>query len=197
MKLKLNQKALSIILATSFIIFPAGCSGEKVVTEQQVNASEDEVVNHFSELENQFESEIIKDDLKEMKNSIDKILVEMIGFIFYDEEYKGVTFNELTDSSKEKITSSWMRIEQIISTYYPDYKIDLKNGTDNACELWNNGKETIDQKLSEKIGVENWTNIKEDVINDFNDVADLTQEGYDKASVYIKEKMDNWYKRKK
>ena len=197
MKLKLNQKALSIILATSFIIFPAGCSGEKVVTEQQVNASEDEVVNHFSELENQFESEIIKDDLKEMENSIDKILVEMIGFIFYDEEYKGVTFNELTDSSKEKITSSWMRIEQIISTYYPDYKIDLKNGTDNACELWNNGKETIDQKLSEKIGVENWTNIKEDVINDFNDVADLTQEGYDKASVYIKEKMDNWYKRKK
>ncbi len=197
MKLKLNQKALSIILATSFIIFPAGCSGEKVVTEQQVIASEDEVVNHFSELENQFESEIIKDDLKEMKNSIDKILVEMIGFIFYDEEYKGVTFNELTDSSKEKITSSWMRIEQIISTYYPDYKIDLKNGTDNACELWNNGKETIDQKLSEKIGVENWTNIKEDVINDFNDVADLTQEGYDKASVYIKEKMDNWYKRKK
>lgn len=197
MKLKLNQKALSIILATSFIIFPAGCSGEKVVTEQHVNASEDEVVNHFSELENQFESEIIKDDLKEMKNSIDKILVEMIGFIFYDEEYKGVTFNELTDSSKEKITSSWMRIEQIISTYYPDYKIDLKNGTDNACELWNNGKETIDQKLSEKIGVENWTNIKEDVINDFNDVADLTQEGYDKASVYIKEKMDNWYKRKK
>lgn len=197
MKLKLNQKALSIVLATSFIIFPAGCSGEKVVTEQQAIASEDEVVNHFSELENQFESEIIKDDLKEMKNSIDKILVEMIGFLFYDEEYKGVTFNELTDSSKEKITASWMRIEQIISTYYPDYKIDLKNGTDKVCELWNNGKETIDQKLSEKIGVENWTNIKEDVINDFNDVADLTQEGYDKASVYIKEKMDNWYKREK
>lgn len=197
MKLKLNQKALSIVLATSFIIFPAGCSGEKVVTEQQAIASEDEVVNHFSELENQFESEIIKDDLKEMKNSIDKILVEMIGFLFYDEEYKGVTFNELTDSSKEKITASWMRIEQIISTYYPDYKIDLKNGTDKVCELWNNGKETIDQKLSEKIGVENWTNIKEDVTNDFNDVADLTQEGYDKASVYIKEKMDNWYKREK
>ncbi|MBE6154189.1 MAG: hypothetical protein E7163_01255 [Firmicutes bacterium] len=81
-----------------------------------------QVLNYFSELNNDFDSGSIKDSLKNG-------FITVVDFLFYKGKIKGHTFDDLTDSAKLKVLSMALYFDTKIDTYFPGYKESISNST--------------------------------------------------------------------
>ena len=66
------------------------------------------------------------------KGSAKQYFVSLIDFIFYGGKIKGTTFNELTNSAKEKVIYLALKTDGIIDKNIPGYKETLGNSYKNA-----------------------------------------------------------------
>ena len=103
---------------------------------ERVNSSENKstVVNNYYYITN--EGDVINyidgvvdeaTTVKE-KSKLTKAFETLSDFIFYNGTIKGYTFDELSDSGKEKVMNAWNRLDSYIESKYPDYKSSLKDG---------------------------------------------------------------------
>lgn len=89
------------------------------------NNPDEEVLEYFQELENDFKSGSIKESLKSG-------FITVIDFLFYDGTIKGYTFKDLSDRAKLKVLAMALYFDNKIDNYFPDYKEEISSKTNKA-----------------------------------------------------------------
>lgn len=122
-------------------------------------------------------------------------------FVFEDGTIKGYTFDELKDSTKAKVLSLYLKIDEKIEKHFPQYKETIK-------EKFGKAKDKVKSKLSQykndfieyfkdEIGEEKYNNFidtknkyvegfKEQTKNDFNELKELGGKAKDKVKSWFK-----------
>lgn len=83
---------------------------------EDYDVAEEDVVNYFQNMELEIENS------GSFKEKFKQYFITIVDFIFYDEEIKGYTFDELSDIAKIKIISFALKIDNKIEEYIPGYK---------------------------------------------------------------------------
>ena len=160
------------------------------------------------------------DYLENVNNEVDKVndenvlkntFITLTDFIFYGGEIKGIKFNDLTSSVKEKVLNIYEEIDSKIENKFPGYKENIKS---NSLRTYNNIKDKLDDLRNNLLN-----NYKNSVGEDeFNDTIDSFNEGKEsmndtintykpyveeskaKAKEYIakkKDELNDWYQQYK
>ena len=90
-------------------------------------SNDDKVMSYFTNFSNEIDnSDSFKENIKEK-------FVTVVDFLFYDGVIGGVTFNELTTSTKLKILEVALKIDQKLEMKFPGYKESISaNGKQRA-----------------------------------------------------------------
>lgn len=176
-----------------------------IVDESTITADhskENEVVKYFEDLEAEINYYINKANFYKLKKKAKNIAIIGIDFIFYGTEIKGVTFEELTTETKQKIMSIVASIDTKIEAKIPGYKETIKDkfgqGYSYVTEKLQEEINYIDNKLDEKYGqqyqntkdktTEIKRNIKEGALNVFDKISEETNQGWNKIKDWYEEK---------
>ena len=163
---------------------------------------EKEIVGYFEELEHEVTTYINQDNFEQMKEKIKKIAITGIDFIFYGTEIKGITFEELTTETKEKIMNIVASIDGKIEGKIPGYKDTIKDkfgqGYSYVTGKLSEGIDYIDNKLEQKYGQdyqdakdkanEIKDDVKEEASDIFNKVSEEVSEGWSKIKKWYEDK---------
>ena len=222
MKLNLKKGKLTImvslfIMNSSFVL--TGCSDKSYesvsivsqsknidnsdilssTTTNEINSGEnkDEAILKYYEEEEKEITELLESNDKDIKQKVSEKLVILVDFLFYDGEIKGITVNEISHETKEKLISITSKINNKIEEVFPDYKTKISNKCQDALafikEKGQNGINKLDDYLDKKI--DNYDDIKDSTQSiisstkdDFNEVKDLLNSGLSKVKDYY----ENW-----
>lgn len=161
-----------------------------------------EIINYFDSLEQEIDSYINEGKFEEMKEKAKNIAITGIDFIFYGKEIKGVTFEELTIDTKNKIMTIVSRIDSKIENKIPGYKDTIKDkfgqGYDYVSLKLDEVLIYIDGKLETEYG-DNYERTKEKASNITEDVKEGASNVYEKVSEEISDgwsKIKEWYEEK-
>lgn len=128
-------------------------------SNNSINNADTEVLNYFNTLNDDFNSESIKDSLKNG-------FITVVDFLFYNGQIKGYTFNELSSSAKLKVLSMAMYFDSKIENYFPGYKESISNTT---SKIYTNLKEKV---------VNAYLNITTSICNNKADACESAKEGF-------------------
>lgn len=178
-------------------------ANEEFVSENNQN-KEEEIVSYFENLESEVDHYTNQNNFENFKDKAKEIAITGIDFIFYGKEIKGVTFNELTDTTKNKIMSIVSSIDSKIDNKIPGYKDTIKDKFGQGYGYVNNqlhqGLDYVDDKLEQKYGdnyngAKGFVNeivgeVKEDTMDSVDMVKDAASEGWSKLKEWYEEKND-------
>jgi len=102
-------------------------------TNPNVKNADDEVLNYFNNLNNDFNASSLKDSVKNE-------FITTIDFLFYNGKIKGYTFKDLSDSAKLKVLRMALYFDNKIEKYFPGYKESISKTTN---KIYTNIKEKI------------------------------------------------------
>ena len=128
-----------------------------------------------------------KGEEENLKEKLEDTFITLTDFIFYGGSIKGVTFQELTNTAKEKILTLYYNIDSYIESRFPNYKENIKSTAersyttvvDKAREL----KDSIISKYKEQVGENSYQN----VVDTFEEDKNRFQDAY---SPYIEKGKD-------
>lgn len=151
--------------------------------------SEEDVVIYFEAMEYEIEnSTYFKERFKEY-------FITVIDFIFYNNEIKGYTFDELTGIAKARIIAIALKIDTKIERHAPEYK---EKGSDSTGKVYNDIKEklvTSYMDISIIICKDNVVDCNK-VKDIFGDVKEYCKIGWDFIKGLLKNglnKIKDWY----
>lgn len=210
------MKRLFIMVLISTIIF-TGCtkptSEVKVTGKYEYNLieekeikSEEEFVTYINNVEQEVttiteQEEVTAEDQKVLENTF----ILLTDFIFYNGEINGVTFDELTDTAKEKVLDIYDKIDTKIESVFPNYKEDIASASKdvyaNIKKEITELKDKIKDKYIDEYGQEKYDNLeqsynesketlKDSAQSTYETLKDVSTEFYEKT----KNKAENWYK---
>ena len=210
------MKKLFIMVLISTIII-TGCSKpttevkatdkyEYNLIDEEVIKTDEEFVTYINNVEQEVtaiaeKEEVTAEDQKVLENTF----ITLTDFIFYDGEINGVTFDELTDSAKEKVLDLYDKIDTKIESVFPNYKENIastsKDVYANIKKEITELKDKIKDKYIDKHGQENYDNLENDynesketlkdsAQNTYETLKDVSTEFYENT----KNKAENWYK---
>ena len=193
--LKIKNK-LNIIIATgltTLTLLTTGCSNKEndaipITSDEVTTNSENDETKNTNETFDNFESEkndinslIYTDNFEKADEVWSEYFINAIDMIFYDKEYKGTKWEELTEEAKKKAINNLTKIDQSITEIYPEYKEDWQKTKGIATETY---FEALN-KIKEVIGEDNYDNIKE--------IKDSIKSKTKEIGNNIKDKADEWY----
>lgn len=210
------MKKLFIMVLISTIII-TGCSKpttevkatdkyEYNLIDEKVIETDEEFVTYINNVEQEVtaiaeKEEVTAEDQKVLENTF----ITLTDFIFYDGEINGVTFDELSDSAKEKVLDLYDKIDTKIESVFPNYKENIastsKDVYANIKKEITELKDKIKDKYIDKHGQENYDNLenaynesketlKDSAKNTYETLKDVSTEFYENT----KNKAENWYK---
>lgn len=128
------------------------------------------------------------------------VFVSIVDFLFYDGEINGVTFDELTDSGKQKVLEIANKIDRAIESKIPGYKETISSGASNAfnkaSEVIKNGANNLNNFAKDKLGEENYQSIidaKDELVYYTKNAINLIGDGAGKVFNSVKDKVSGWY----
>lgn len=152
---KYNIKKFLVILCGFVVIGTSSC-GKKVDNSNQVYEEQDQnndiidksenntkkdygIKNEENEsVENDIDqvSDLIEEELSDEEINTKEILIQklitIIDFVFYGTEIGGLTFDQITDGTKQNIIDTFYMIDETLEYYYPGYKNNLSIKYQNA-----------------------------------------------------------------
>lgn len=168
---------------------------EKGSNVETMSAEEREayILSYFEKAESKIDQILNSETTQNIKQESKEIFVNIVDFLFYEGEINGITYNELSDSTKVKVLDITSRIDSKIETKVPGYKDTIKDAAGKTysyvSEKVIDGKEIIENKIIEQIGAEK-----------YNEIINNTKSNYDDAKVYTKDlytkgkdKLKKWY----
>ncbi len=128
------------------------------------------------------------------------VFVSIVDFLFYDGEINGVTFDELTDSGKQKVLEIASKVDNAIESKIPGYKETISDTAskafNKASEVIKSGANNLNNFAREKLGEENYQSIidaKDELAyytkNAINFLGDIGGKVFNS----VKDKLDSWY----
>ena len=156
-----------------------------------------EVINSLNETLTKVKSNVSDNDFLD---SAKGVFISIVDFLFYDGSINGVTFDELTDSGKQKVLEIASSIDSTIENKFPGYKETISDKASNAfnkaSEIIKKGANDLNDFAREKLGEDNYQSIidaKEELIvytkNAINFIGDVSSSLWNSA----KDKLNNWY----
>lgn len=161
--LKINKALIPII--TSLVLVTTGCSNKtnEVIEDNTINQTTEnntsttnevennevqETFDNFTTEKNEISDLINKKNFEEAKEKGKEFFINGVDFIFYDKEYKGITFDDLKEEAKEETLNNLNIIDGWITQIAPDYNTitDIKN---KLSDFGTNLGDTIQNKADE------------------------------------------------
>lgn len=174
-------------------------SNGKVLENNEIK-KEEKTISHFENIENEVDTYIENQENKKLSTKAKEKFTELVDFIFYGTEINGITFNELSDSTKDKLISIVNRIDTKIESKVPGYKETISDEASTSykylSEKLKQGITYIDGKVEDKIGEEKYSNIKEGANKIVENVKEKSTKVLDKGKEIAnsaKDKVKNWY----
>lgn len=162
-------------------------STEKVESTEQ-NA--DQVIDTYLEdLNSKIKKSSENGNLKEIKEIITSNFIKIVDFIWYGSTINGITYDELSDATKQNMLETFQLLDHIIDQYFPDYKQTISS---KYSEI----KEKTEEKVHDKIGNDNWNKLgdaKDSLQESLEDVGDVLGNLTESGKVKVK----NWYEQLK
>lgn len=121
-------------------------SNDKIIDEK-VNYTENDVIGYFENIEN----DISTSDINVIKLKGKEYFIKIVDFIFYGEEIRGYTFDELTDMAKLKIIGIGLKVDKKIEEKVPGYKESISNTGDKVYSNIKDRLVTLYLDISSKI----------------------------------------------
>ena len=161
------------------------------------SANDEKVINSLNETLNKVKSNVSDNAFLD---SAKGVFISVVDFLFYDGSINGVTFDELTDSGKQKVLEIASSIDSTIENKFPGYKETISDKASNAfnkaSEIIKDGAKDLNDFAREKLGEDNYQSIidaKDELIvytkNAINFIGDVSSSLWSSA----KDKLDNWY----
>lgn len=164
--------------------------------KQNINT---ETVLYFENTEEEITTLVDNED-NSISAKVKQKFVELVDFIFYGTKINGVTFNELTEETKQKLMDIVNRIDSKLEEKVPGYKETISSSTKESyaflVEKLKQGISYLDGKAEEKIGTEKYEEIKENINETKEKVKDTGSVVIEKGKEIIsttKDKIKNWY----
>lgn len=158
--------------------------------------SEEDLINYVYSLKQDIDNCLNSESLEQVKTSVIEKFIIVVDFVFYDSSIGGYTFDELTDTTKQKILEILYDIDLKIENKFPNYKNSLNEKYNIAStfikEKYNEITKELLEKLKEELGEENYNDLiqdKDNAINNLNEGLDTVEEYGGK----VKEKVSSWY----
>ena len=156
-----------------------------------------EVINSLNETLTKVKSNVSDNDFLD---SAKGVFISIVDFLFYDGSINGVTFDELTDSGKQKVLEIASSIDSTIENKFPGYKETISDKASNAfnkaSEIIKKGANDLNDFAREKLGEDNYQSIidaKDELIvytkNAINFIGDVSSSLWNST----KDKLNNWY----
>lgn len=156
-----------------------------------------EVINSLNETLTKVKSNVSDNDFLD---SAKGVFISIVDFLFYDGSINGVTFDELTDSGKQKVLEIASSIDSAIENKFPGYKETISDKASNAfnkaSEIIKKGANDLNDFAREKLGEDNYQSIidaKDELIvytkNAINFIGDVSSSLWNST----KDKLNNWY----
>ena len=173
-------------------------------TNGSVNYSDKDVlvIDELESIERETDEVLNSSDTTSAKDKAKGIFISLVDFIFYDGQIKGVTFNELTDSGKEKVLKIASSIDNKIENKFPSYKEKI---SDKASSAFKKASQTIREGASsfsnfsrEKLGDDNYNSIidaKDELVTYTKKAASIIKTGGGSLFSTVKDKVKSWYER--
>ena len=128
------------------------------------------------------------------------VFVSIVDFLFYDGEINGVTFDELTDSGKQKVLEIASKVDSAIETKIPGYKETISDTAskafNKASEIIKSGANSLNNFAREKLGEENYQSIidaKDELVYYTKNAINFLGDVGGKVFNSVKDKLDSWY----
>lgn len=157
-----------------------------------ITESENKSDNEFDyfESEKQEVTELISENnLDQLKERGKEIFITAVDFLFYDTEYKGYTFDELTEEAKEITFDNIKVIDGLIMSVLPNYKENLEEKYNIVKNFTSESYHNVLNYIRETIGDDAYNTIT-DTKNEIKDtVTSFAEETGDKVKVNVK----SWY----
>ena len=163
-------------------------------TEETI--TETETFDNFNSEKEEMAETIQEEDEQSIAEKGKQFFITAVDFIFYDEPYKGVTFDELTDQAKEQCYENLCTIDGWIMKISPDYKENISEKYNIVKDFLSDaGYAALDQ-IKEWIGEENYEaigNLKDKLVDGVQSAGEKIGDSLHSAGEKIKEKADDWY----
>ena len=128
------------------------------------------------------------------------VFVSIVDFLFYDGEINGVTFDELTDSGKQKVLEIASKVDNAIESKIPGYKETISDTAskafNKASEVIKSGANNLNNFAKEKLGEENYQSIidaKDELVYYTKNAINFLGDVGGKVFNSVKDKLDSWY----
>ena len=128
------------------------------------------------------------------------VFVSIVDFLFYDGEINGVTFDELTDSGKQKVLEIASKVDGGIESKIPGYKETISDTASSAfnkaSEVIKSGANNLNNFAKEKLGEENYQSIidaKDELVYYTKNAINFLGDVGGKVFNSVKDKLDSWY----
>ena len=158
----------------------------EVSTEQNA----DQVIDTYLEdLNSKIKKSSESGNLKEIKEIITSNFIKIVDFIWYGSTINGITYDELSDATKQNMLETFQLLDHIIDQYFPDYKQSISS---KYSEI----KEKTEEKVHDKIGNDNWNKLgdaKDSLQESLEDVGDVLGNLTESGKVKVK----SWYEQLK
>ena len=151
------------------------------------------IIDYVTRVSNKVDEILESETVSNIKAKSKIIFVNLVDFVFYNGEIHGITFDELSDSAKNKVMEITLSMDSKIESKIPGYKEKIKDKSgkyiEYSLEKMKTIKDSVEQKLEEKIGQQEYNDMKEDLKERVNETKDITKDLYEKG----KEKLKTWY----
>lgn len=128
------------------------------------------------------------------------VFVSIVDFLFYDGKINGVTFDELTDSGKQKVLEIASKVDGAIESKIPGYKETISDTASSAfnkaSEVIRSGANNLNNFAREKLGEENYQSIidaKDELVYYTKNAINFLGDVGGKVFNSVKDKLDSWY----
>ena len=154
----------------------------------------------FNDIEKEVDTILNSESVSNAKDKVKGTFITIVDFIFYDSEINGVTFDELTDSGKQKVLEIASKIDNKIENKFPNYKDSISDTTkkafNKASELIKKGADNLSEFSKEKLGEDNYNaiiNAKDEMIDYTKEAIEIIGEVGSNVFNSGKEYIKNWY----
>ena len=170
---------------------------EEITTYSQ---NDETAIATFNDIEKEVDTILNSESVSNAKDKVKGTFITIVDFIFYDSEINGVTFDELTDSGKQKVLEIASKIDNKIENKFPSYKDSISDTTkkafNKASELIKKGADNLSEFSKEKLGEDNYNaiiNAKDEMIDYTKEAIEIIGEVGSNVFNSGKEYIKNWY----
>lgn len=160
-----------------------------IIIEESKNVNEEEILGYFENQKEKLGNYLSSENINNLKENIKNTIIDGIDFIFYGKEIKGITFEELSEETKEEILKMVAEMDMMIESKKPGYKEELKSSFGRFKDAAKKNVSNIDEALKNTLG-DSYDDLKELIGASGEVVLDVAKTGIgilDSGFTYIKE----------